>query len=305
MRDLIRALLAAVVFGGLVGCGWLPTQESDRAATPEHGVGSAPERPAAAGLSGRRDLGAAMDLLQRGRFENARTLLAELNEAQPESGPAALLLEQLITPAEALMPGPYRQLRIEPGDSLSRIAEREFGNPLLFVALARLNGIEVPGNVAAGTMLRVPAAGAGITGRGGGAADAANTAAVPETISPATRPAAQEATPDARPQAAGADRLTAEAKALMMRGDLIEAYHKASEAVASDPGHDPAVTLAARLRARITVDLHDRAVRAWRDREVDRAIRTWEALLEVAPDFEPAQVYLERARELRARLGEP
>lgn len=304
MRNLIHALPAALVFGGLVGCGWLPTQESERAPAPEAGVGQVSERGAPDRPARRRDLAAAMDLLQQGRFDDARTLLAELHEARPESEPVALMLEQLTTPPEALMPGPYREVRIEPGDSLSRIAERELGNPLLFPALARLNGIEVPGNVAAGTVLRLPVAEAGMVPGAGNSAKGRDTLAVPDANAPIIPPAAEEM-PDAQPQAAGADRLTDEARALMTRGELIEAYHKANEAAKSDPEYEPAVSLAATLRAQITEDLHDRAIRAWRDREVDQAIRTWEALLEVAPDFEPAQVYLERARELRARLGEP
>lgn len=49
---------------------------------------------------------------------------------------------------------------------------------------------------------------------------------------------------------------------------------------------------------------HDHALRAWRDRRVDEAISLWEELLTIDPDFEPAHVYLARARELQQRLRE-
>jgi hypothetical protein len=55
-----------------------------------------------------------------------------------------------------VLPGPYRSLRVEAGDTLSAIAEQELGNPLLFVALARLNGLERPRSLAVGAELMVP-----------------------------------------------------------------------------------------------------------------------------------------------------
>lgn len=47
---------------------------------------------------------------------------------------------------------------------------------------------------------------------------------------------------------------------------------------------------------------HDRALSAWRDQEVDTAVDLWEKVVQVDPDFEPAQVYLERALRVKREL---
>lgn len=56
------------------------------------------------------------------------------------------------------------------------------------------------------------------------------------------------------------------------------------------------------LRAELSEHFHSRALAAWRDQEIERAVRLWERVLAVDPDFEPATVYLERARRARRRL---
>lgn len=66
----------------------------------------------------------------------------------------------------------------------------------------------------------------------------------------------------------------------------------------------PPVTAQTESREVPVDQYHDHALRAWRDRRVDEAISLWEELLTVDPDFEPAHVYLARARELQQRLQE-
>lgn len=56
------------------------------------------------------------------------------------------------------------------------------------------------------------------------------------------------------------------------------------------------------LRAELSEHYHSRAFDAWRDQEVERAIDLWERVLAVDADFEPAAVYLERARRAQRRL---
>lgn len=64
------------------------------------------------------------------------------------------------------------------------------------------------------------------------------------------------------------------------------------------------VTVQTQSREAPVNQYHDHALRAWRDRRVDEAISLWEELLTIDPDFEPAHVYLARARELQQRLRE-
>jgi hypothetical protein len=99
--------------------------------------------------------------------------------------------------------------------------------------------------------------------------------------------------------------LLQQARLAQLRGDLVGAYALARQAATAAPGADAARRIAVELRGSLVEHLHNDALTAWRDRDVDRAIRTWETLLQSVPDFEPAAVYLERARQLRSRLDQP
>ncbi|NKI36258.1 LysM peptidoglycan-binding domain-containing protein [Wenzhouxiangella sp. XN79A] len=101
------------------------------------------------------------------------------------------------------------------------------------------------------------------------------------------------------------DERLARAEAFEQRGLLLEAYREAEQALALDDDHGLAIQREAALREALVADYHDRALRAWRARDIDLAIRTWDVLLEAVPTFEPARVYLERARRLRRRLDDP
>lgn len=333
-----------------------------------------PSGPAAAAGSSEPEisLASALDLLQRGREGEALEVLDRLDTGRPDSV-AARLRRQIETPIEDLIPGPYETITIEAGETLSEIALRVLGDPLMFHALARLNRIEEPRRVAAGATIRVP-------GRVGEAS--AETEPVSEPVNaPRPRPSGDSRAEDidtvarylarsGRPdeglrmllleiesgasgdalgesfteltltrvdqllaeerfeeagqrltraiQALGPEnpnqpvleRKTAEVRGedLLFRarrvrtdGNLVEAHRLAREA--SRIGELPAAAaLAENYREQLIDSLHNDALIAWRDRDVDRAIRLWETLLESVPDFEPARVYLERARRLRARL---
>lgn len=84
--------------------------------------------------------------------------------------------------------------------------------------------------------------------------------------------------------------------------DLAIAWQLATAAVAVDPEYTAATDTAARLKAALVEQLHEDALRHWRDREVRASIALWEQLLRVQNDFEPAIVYLQRAREMAAKL---
>lgn len=101
------------------------------------------------------------------------------------------------------------------------------------------------------------------------------------------------------------DLLVRTAERLRERNEFLQAHDTALQAVQSDPSSSRANTLVGEIRSDLVASLHNQALVAWRDRDVDLAIRTWESLLDAVPDFEPAQVYLERARRLRARLAQP
>lgn len=399
------ALLLAVL--ALAGCQLLPQKPLPE---PEPPIVQGPPEPVAP-RTGPTRLVDAMDHLQYGRFEEAAAMIETLREASPGSPTLALLARQLDAPPAELLPGPYRILAVQPGDTLSQIAGRELGNPLLFVALARLNGIEVPRTLAVGAELRVPeqpqetaagpAGGVSVVGDGdegegpvealadadpgAAAGDAEAPTAVSEPagearsgepvesrrseletvaeyllasgqptdarelllaaaqernlspraerllvelaldtaqaesdagqfddavatlaeVSDALDPGTSRARIDVRRTRVEVQSLLRRAEGFRERDLLYEAYALAEEAGSLDPDYAPAVALQGELREELVERHHDRALRAWRARDIDVAIRTWRELLDVVPDFEPARVYLDRAERLRTRLGEP
>lgn len=75
-------------------------------------------------------------------------------------------------------------------------------------------------------------------------------------------------------------------------------------ALASDPELDQAARALDETEAFLVERYHDRALRAWRDQEVREAANLWERVLEIDPEFEPAAIYLERAKTILRRLEE-
>lgn len=314
------------------------------------------------------DLSTVIDHLERGEEQRARAVLVRLRDKTPDSEVVRRLLHQIDAPVEELLPGPYRQVEVRPGDSLSLIAARELGDSLLFYALARLNRIKTPARIPVGTSLRIPEAGdpqtdgpesasnpaAGsfqevesaasrlarsgqveqarrmlierlaeggqapestqrrlvdvtlqrVSGAGVDGEVSGRVAIVDEALSVVDAPAARARLVQARSGMRSRELLRL-ARALREAGDLPAAYARAGEAAALAPASNEVKQLVEELEGDVVDSLHGRALEAWRDRDVDLAIRNWESLLEIAPDFEPARIYLERARSLRLRLDEP
>ncbi|MFU8877919.1 MAG: hypothetical protein ACNA7E_07235 [Wenzhouxiangellaceae bacterium] len=245
-------------------------------------------------------LAVALDELERGRFEQARLTLSSLVDADSGSRIAARLLDQLESPPEQLLPGPYVEIIVAPGESLSEIAVRELGDPLLFVALARLNAVDVPMRISAGTVLRVPVPETPADGLDTVVPDAEQDSLPATEIARPAVPAE-----DARHERAAASTdLYRQAVVLREQGHRMAALETGRKAVVLQPESGSAVRLVAELESELTEELHTAGLTAWRNRDVDLAIRLWESLLASVPDFEPARVYLERAHELRRRLDD-
>ena len=326
------------------------------------------ENPSQAVTVGENNISTAIDLLENGEAQRARAVLAALREQAPGSDLVGKLLRQIDAPVERLVPGPYTRVEVGPGESLSSIAAREMGDPLLFYALARLNGIEVPARIPAGTIIRIPDSGdalpdaakpptdpAGGTAKeveadagrlaGSGQVDEARELLIDflKTDEPAPESTHQRlveltldqaermetdgnhagsvsvidealgvvdvSAPRSRLEKARSGlrsrALSRTARQLMEQGKLQAAHARAAKAARLDPSSLETARLAEGLRGKVVESLHGKALVAWRNRNVDLAIRNWESLLEIAPEFEPARVYLERARSLRRRLDEP
>ena len=96
-------------------------------------------------------------LLEEGKPDEARVQLDRALAQEPaRSWTARRLLQQLDEDPEVLLGRDSFRYDLKRGESLSLLADRYLGDGLLFYALARYNGITVPGRVSAGRTLKIP-----------------------------------------------------------------------------------------------------------------------------------------------------
>jgi hypothetical protein len=127
------------------------------------GGGSIAARPAAAPVAaapssdlGDSQLRDAIGLLYRGDPDAARKLLIQVLKRRPGDPTATSLIRQIDADPETLLGAEHFSYRSRPDDSLSSLAARFLGDPILFYALARYNHLSAGGELPAGLMLRIP-----------------------------------------------------------------------------------------------------------------------------------------------------
>lgn len=268
-------LLTGALF--LAGCQYLPfRQEPEPESPPQPETG---QLDAADSVTD--PLSQAIIYLQEGEAEAAELLLEAIVADNSDHQLANQLLEQIRQPPEALLGAEYTEITVQPGDTLSGIAAEHLGDGLMFFALARYNDIARPRLLSPGDVLKVPAP-----------YDAEET---PETES-ATAEELQRIT--APVMETTDSRLVENAvEQMVSRGYYDQAY----ELLLTIPEPDD---LAPEASAALAEHYHDLALKAWRDQQVDDAAGLWRKVLRVDPEFEPAQIYLERAESLLERLQE-
>ncbi|MFO1330034.1 MAG: tetratricopeptide repeat protein [Rubrivivax sp.] len=114
-----------------------------------------PAGPASAQQAQRQALAAA-ELLEVGNEEQALAEIQRALQSDPANRLAQSLLKQIQTDPQTLLGREYFMYRVEPGQSLSRIAGRFLNDVHLFYALARYNDIKVPRQLQGGQMIKVP-----------------------------------------------------------------------------------------------------------------------------------------------------
>lgn len=212
-----------------------------------------------------RSMSAALDYLQAGQEEQAEAELARILQTEPNNRLAASLMRQIKDDPVASLGRESFAYRVQPGESLSRIAQRFMNDLHLFYILARYNNIKVPRNLAGGQMIRVPGK--------------APVVAAPPS-SPAPAPAAAASAPPAPAPTAAATAASAAANA---------------EAAAA--------SRAARQRSE-AVARHSRAARtAFAKQDLDGAIKAWDAVLEIDPENRTAQLERQKVIGLKEKLG--
>ena len=217
----------------------------------------------------------ALELLEAGNEEQASAELQRALQQDPNHRLAQSLLKQITSDPVALLGRESFPYRVQPGETLSRIAQRFLGDLYQFYILARYNDIKVPRQLAGGQVIRVP-----------GKAPPPGAAPAP------ARPPAPSAPPVAQPAAAtGASAAAAASPAPAAAPAPAEAPREAPKAAA------PADRSQAILRA-------TRAARAALARQdLAGAIRHWDTVLELDPDNNTAKLERQKVRDLRDRLN--
>lgn len=240
---------------------------------------SEPPTPAAA-LSPQevqRSLTAAIEFLQSGQEESAEVELNKVLQAEGNNRLAQSLLRQIKEDPVAALGRESFAYRVQPGESLSRIAQRHLNDLHLFYILARYNNIKVPRNLAGGQLIRLP---------GKGPVAPVPSPGAPATAAPST-PAANTTTPAGPgvvppPTAPPAANPTAPTPAATEAANAARAAKARSEAIAR----------------------HSRAARtAFAKQDLDGAIRAWDAVLELEPENRTAQLEKQKVLGLKERLG--
>lgn len=123
--------------------------------SPAAADAASPASPAAA-QQAQRLANAAVDLLEVGLEEQALAEIQRALQVDPANRLAQSLLKQIQTDPQVLLGREHFVYRVEPGESLSRIAGRFLKDVHLFYALARYNDIKVPRQVQGGQQIKVP-----------------------------------------------------------------------------------------------------------------------------------------------------
>lgn len=206
-------LLSFAATAALAACAQTPK------GPPAPAVTAAPAAPV-------EDVGRAIELLNQGRVAEARPALEALLARDPGDKVARRLLQQLDADPKLLIPGLAKPYTVGPGETLSMLAGRFLGDPLLFYALARYNGFAAPAHVQPGHVIQIPRKGR-----------PARASAKPRPAAPAAR-ARTPAGP--KRDAARAAQLRASGLDQLNRGAPGRAVSLLQQALAADP-ENPAI----------------------------------------------------------------
>ena len=230
MTQIIRSARLALL-AALAGTGFLTAGCSS-------GPGGERAPPAAASEGnwrGRERVQEAIALLNRGDAPRARRQLMAALRRDPADGIARQLLTQIDGDPRQILGAQSYSYTLRDGETLSTVAQRALGNPMMFWILARFNNIAVPQDVRPGQVIEVP-------GRRPAPPIVRRPAPAREDAAPARtqpRPAPAAPAPAAQPVAnpARAGRLRSQGLAALNAGAVDRAVGLLGQASAADPGN--------------------------------------------------------------------
>lgn len=218
MKVSISRLCGGGVLLALAGCNSTP------GARPE-----APSAPASGEWRGREGVQEAIALLNRGEADPARRRLMSVLRRDPADGIARQLISQIDGDPRQILGAQSYSYTMREGETLSTIAQRAFGNPMMFYLLARYNNIAVPQSVTPGQVIQIP-------GRRPSPPAERRPQQRPAPAPPrpqATRPAPEPAAPAANPALAA--RLRAQGLSALNGGAVDRSVSLLRQALAAQP----------------------------------------------------------------------
>ena len=231
-----------------------------------------------------RALASAIEHLQAGQEEQAESEISRVLQSDPNNRLAQSLLRQIKDDPLVALGRESFAYRVQPGESLSRLAQRHLNDLHLFYILARYNQIKVPRTLAGGQLIRLPGRAPAVAGPSG--------AVAPGGAMGPVAPAAPSSTGSAGPNTTAAGGSSPGAAAA---GGTPAPAPAATEAAAA--------ARTARVRAE-AIARHSRAARAaFAKQDLDAAIRAWDAVLEIEPDNRTALLEKQKVQGLREKLG--
>jgi tetratricopeptide (TPR) repeat protein len=242
----------------------------------------------------------AVDQLQNGDEASARNTLEQVLLLDPSNDLGKKLREQIEANAEKELGSAFFRYTVQPGDSMSRLAQQYLGDRFRFYILAKYNDIPNPSKLSAGQVIKIP----GKAPPPGVAARSRPDTTSAEPAPSASRPPTLE--PEAQAPAPQNDVKTIVAKAAQLQksGDLEGAYAAYNEAARRDSGNVDVATQRDAVRQALIRRYEREAVQAFQRQNLDMAIARWNNVLELDPNNQKAKLERERAVDLKKRMAE-
>jgi len=231
----------------------------------------------------------AVDQLQGGDDIGARVTLEQAQRLDPNNELAKNLMNQINADAQRELGSTFFRYTVQPGESLSRLAQQYMGDRFRFWILAKYNDISNPSRLAAGQVIRIP-------GR--------QPATPPPVVAPVEPPPVRAAEPEpAKTDAALADAMKRGAD--QERANNFEgAYATYVDVVARYPSNADALKKRDATRTSLIRTLDREASQAFQRQNLDLAIAKWDRILELDPNNRKARLERERALDLKKRMAD-
>ncbi|MEO8488127.1 MAG: LysM peptidoglycan-binding domain-containing protein [Betaproteobacteria bacterium] len=251
-------------------------------AVPE--VPPAEARPMAAKLALQ-----AVDQLQGGDDIGARATLEQALKLDPSNDLARNLQAQINADAQRELGGTFFRYTVQPGESLSRLAQQYMGDRFRFWILAKYNDITNPSRLSAGQVIKIP-------GRQPATPPpvVATDPVPPKAVEAPEPPKTDVALADAMKRGADQERAN----------NLEAAYATYVDVVARFPSSTDAAKKRDSTRASLIRTLDREASQAFQRQNLDLAIAKWDRILELDANNRKARLERERALDLKKRMTE-